>query len=602
MTKKLIRKTREKKAVACPPREKGIKSIFLGPQSENAAWTERQILELFKHYVAWRKSRFPADGKAISAVDQKDSHFLHYRTKIETRLRQLMRRLEHETPKFTPRYIGHMVSETAIPAFLGQVLLLLHNPNNASPEVAKVSSQIEREAIGDLLKMIGMSPVVGRGHFTSGGTIANIEGLWRARYRSDHWFALGAWLRAHGGTKTSVFQASHMGWDTFRAAHKSHGLSDELLRSYSWVMNSPWQFVATLREKTGIDFKGPVVLVPGHKHYSWRKGISLLGLGEDAFWPIALDKNGKLSLASLRSLIERARQEDRPILCVVSVCGTTELGEIDPIGEVQDLLDHYRHQEGLHIWHHVDAAYGGFFACLAKRKDAGRVLHAASIAALNALGRVDSLTLDPHKLGYVPYSCGAILLPDADHDLVSVFHAPYLSESSKPDSGWANVLEGSRSGSGAAATWMCSRTLGFTAAGYGMLLKRGVEARQQFTQVLQRAIPECRVVPHLDTNILCFCLAPEFEPTSTTNARTLRIYDEISRGSQFGISKTTLGLNDYRLLCEAICAQWQGRMDADGLVLIRLTLMNPFLTSREMNCDFMAEFSQMLQRFYSLCR
>ena len=59
--------------------------------------------------------------------------------------------------------------------------------------------------------------------------------------------------------------------------------------------------------------------------------------------------------------VEKARRLERPIMMNVSVAGTTELGTVDPVDEVNELLRQYRRDEGIHIWHHVDAAYGGYF-------------------------------------------------------------------------------------------------------------------------------------------------------------------------------------------------------------------------------------------------
>jgi glutamate/tyrosine decarboxylase-like PLP-dependent enzyme len=108
-----------------------------------------------------------------------------------------------------------------------------------------------------------------------------------------------------------------------------------------------------------------------------------------------------MDVRDLRRQIERARAARRPVLMVVSVAGTTELGEMDPVHEVQDLLDDYRRRDGLHFWHHVDAAYGGFF-CSMLGPQRPRELSPRAWKVLGALGRANSITLDPHKLGYVP--------------------------------------------------------------------------------------------------------------------------------------------------------------------------------------------------------
>ena len=114
------------------------------------------------------------------------------------------------------------------------------------------------------------------------------------------------------------------------------------------------------------DFEGPVVLVPENKHYSWQKGVSILGIGREAFWAIELDERGKLSLRDLEKKLEQAKLQARPVLLVVSVAGTTELGEFDPVDGVANLLDRWRTERGLEIWHHVDGAYGGFFRALSR--------------------------------------------------------------------------------------------------------------------------------------------------------------------------------------------------------------------------------------------
>lgn len=55
-----------------------------------------------------------------------------------------------------------------------------------------------------------------------------------------------------------------------------------------------------LKEKTGRDFLGPIILVPENKHYSWIKGVSLMGLGKESYWPVELDAFGRLSASDLK--------------------------------------------------------------------------------------------------------------------------------------------------------------------------------------------------------------------------------------------------------------------------------------------------------------
>ena len=176
---------------------------------------------------------------------------------------------------------------------------------------------------------------------------------------------------------------------------------------------------------------GPVLITPGNKHFSWRKAANVFGIGEDAFWNSPLDAEGRVDLAALANLIEKAREARRPIVCLTSVAGTTEAGEIDPIDRVGDLLDKLA-AEGVYVWHHVDAAYGGFY-CSMLGGEAEQVLAEGRRSALAAIGRADSVTIDPHKLGYVPYACGAFLTRDPEAYRASSFQAPYIDRAERED-------------------------------------------------------------------------------------------------------------------------------------------------------------------------
>ena len=131
--------------------ETELKCFFLGPQAENGDWIKEEIQSILNHWIQWRQSLFPGDGQAIPISERKTNEFKARKKRFSETIRELESRLENETPKFTPRYIGHMVSEVSLPAIFGHLMTLLHNPNNATSEVSKVGSQLESEAIQFLL-------------------------------------------------------------------------------------------------------------------------------------------------------------------------------------------------------------------------------------------------------------------------------------------------------------------------------------------------------------------------------------------------------------------------------------------------------------------
>lgn len=533
----------------CDPKDIAIKCFFLGPQAENSAWLLRKWNEILENWIAWRRNLFPQDGVGITDSDRLSPEFKAAMGRLDSEVSSILRELENETPKFTPRYIGHMVSEVSLPALLGHVCALLHNPNNTSREVSKVTSRLEDEAILDLAKMVGF-PNSARGHFTSGGTMANYEALWHALVRAD---------RAYGEA--------------------------------GFLTLGPWEWARQYKQMKSVEFPGFVILVPGNKHFSWEKAVTLLGLGAQSFWSVALDEDGRLDSQDLKRLIDRALGEQRQVLMVVSVAGTTEMGEVDPIHEVQDILDGYR-KIGVDIWHHVDGAYGAYFSTLLDGGVFEAKLTPPVARALRAVRRVDSITIDPHKLGYVPYACGAFLVRDENHYRTREVSAAYLRSDNRGR--WAETLEGSRSGAGVTATWLSNRVLGLNADGYGRLLGKGLEARDRLVEVLKQRVPNVLFMRPTDLNVLCFSLASPGEALSQVNRRGETIWRHFEASPRFSVSKTILRRKQYGPLIEKMARERSLVLDSEEWLQIRLVLMNPFLTSKELNTDLIGEFAEEL--------
>ncbi len=566
----------------CNPDDIALKSFFLGPQAENEEWVRRLIEYVFERWFSWRRSLFPKDGRAISPQDQQHEEFCASKHRFHAMLNQALAEFENEMPKFSPRYMGHMVSEIALPALFGHIVALLHNPNNISGESSRVGIKIEQEAIQSLLEMIGYDSSSAFGHFTSGGTIANFEAAVRARHRLAFWLAQGI------HEVEDQFTAAHMGWEHFDKLQAS--ITDDAQRqaiAQTNFVNYPWETAATVKRLTGKDFRAPVLLVPENKHYSWQKTVSFLGLGIDALWPVAVDSRGRQSVTHLNALIEKARVEQRSILMVVSVAGSTELGSFDPIDEVNALLTRWREQHGVHIWHHVDAAYGGFFCALDRSLP---FCEGPLTASLDAIAATDSVTLDPHKLGYVPYSCGTILVRSKRDYNLSSWHPPYI-QFQKNDRG-PFTLEGSRSATGPLATWMIAKSVGFNAKGYGRILARTIQMREKIVRELEDSHAIIRIAPHLQTNIIGFHIAHNGESLAASNERTQKIYRALSpeTNGPFIVSKTELSLTSYERYLQNFTTQWSPVVDDNKVLLIRMCLMNVFLDAKEMDVSISKEF------------
>src|SRR5690606_32653854 len=157
------------------------------------------------------------------------------------------------------------------------------------------------------------------------------------------------------------------------------------------------------------------------------------------------------------------------------------------------------------------------------------------------IASADSVTLDPHKLGYVPYACGAFLVRDAERYAVSGFAAPYLDRPELGDGKWSSALEGSRSAAGAAAHWAARPAPGCGSERMGALLAETIQSRKAFQAAVRAALPSVRFLEPADTNILCFSVAEAGEPASVSNRRTRAVFDRLCASEDFVVSKTTLG-------------------------------------------------------------
>lgn len=564
------------------PAERLVAGYFPGARGENAAWIQDAVVGVLDHWFAWRRALFPqdapGDGPPTASAPPET---------LSEQLELLCRALTAETPTCSPRYIAHMKSDISTPALLGWLAAMLHNPNNTSREASRVGTVLEAEAVGMLAAMLGYDPGLAQGHFTSGGTVANMEAVWRARYRMDHWLSLALWLAEEEGRPLDVFADAHMGWARYRLLRENHGPSETALRRCSAAAGDPADVWRRLDRAADGGWRGPVLLAPATAHYSWRKAASVFGLGESALWSVALDADGRMDMGAFEALVGRARSQGRPVLLSVGVAGATETGQIDSLHLWRDRLDRLGQESGIHIWSHVDAAYGGFF------RTARQVFDTRSRAALDALSAADSVTIDPHKLGYTPYACGAFLTRDAANYAVSAFDAPYLDRPELGEAKWSSTLEGSRSAAGAAAVWLTGRTVGFESEGLGEILAETIRARRQFQAELVEQAPDARFLEPSDTNIACWSVAHRGERLSSANRRTEALFAILSGGPGFSVSKTELGPDSAAVIASHV-HRWRGVVDAPRMTVIRCVFTNPYLSAPGARMALFREFAALV--------
>lgn len=88
---------------------------------------------------------------------------------------------------------------------------------------------------------------------------------------------------------------------------------------------------------------------------------------------------------------------------------------------------------------------------------------------LYAMRFADSITVDPHKAGYIPYPAGGLCYRDARMRFLVTWTCPYVARGSVTSIGVYGV-EGSKPGAAAMSTWLANKTIGLNPEGYGALL------------------------------------------------------------------------------------------------------------------------------------
>jgi aromatic-L-amino-acid/L-tryptophan decarboxylase len=155
--------------------------------------------------------------------------------------------------------------------------------------------------------------------------------------------------------------------------------------------------VVCARSALAEDLASGTVYASEQAHHSIAKAIRLAGFPAGALRLVPCDDALRMDPVALEHTITADRAEGRRPCLVVASAGTTNTGAIDPLPPLVEVAE----REGL--WLHVDAAYGGFF----QLTDRGRERFAG-------IGRVDSITLDPHKGMFLPYGTGCLLVRDGE--------------------------------------------------------------------------------------------------------------------------------------------------------------------------------------------
>ncbi len=443
--------------------------------------------------------------------------------------------VRHSVKVGNPYYIGHMTS--AIPYFmiLLEMIIAALNQNQVKIESAKASSFVERELIAWLHRLVFKKNErfykkniqdhrVALGNVASDGTLANLTALLVAREKAFPPDGNFPGLRFAG--------------------------VDRAMRHYGYDRG--------------------VVIVSKRGHYSIKKAVNLLGLGEENVISIPVDRDNRMDIRKLsrkvKSLQTSRGKSRTKIISIIGIAGTTETGTVDHLQEIGDIA----REAGAHF--HVDACWGGAAILV----DEYRHL-------FTGIEKADSVSIDAHKLLYCPMTMGVVLFRD-EKDLRFIRHSSqYVIRRNSVDTG-RFTIEGSRPFS-CLKPWASLKIIG--REGYGLLFKQARESTDSFKQLLDN----CGNFETLNTPQL-FILTYRFIPETARaqlqewkkdgksragsrdierkirkvnhliNGLNIKLHKALRRDDSTFVSRTTLESTVYR---------------PQNIVVLRAVLINPLI-------------------------
>ena len=306
-----------------------LRPCFLGPQAENAELLEQLLLELVRDHCFWRRNFHSDDAPAVPPGAAHDPEYAEFASRMIKELRSLGAELKRAVPFYSPRYVGHMSADLLLPAFIARVMTTLYNPNNVSEEAAPITLEKELEVGEQLARMFGMECDDRRepcawGHLTSGGTVANYEALWNLRSVKLYPLALAAAVRrteldfgpvgplAKPLTDYKDVELVHFTIQQVIELRNAIALRVRDLcdaagtRAFSQAVRD--RRIETLGTaeffREHVSVTPPRVLVPASAHYSWEKGMKVLGLGTASLVPVAVDDPMRLDPPDLARTLQ----------------------------------------------------------------------------------------------------------------------------------------------------------------------------------------------------------------------------------------------------------------------------------------------------------
>jgi len=344
-----------------------------------------------------------------------------------------------------PRYIGHMTQALPWVSVLAEAFTAALNQNQVKIETAYVSTLIEKQILGWLHRQV---------------------------YQHDDSVYTQA-MAATSGALGNVVNGGTMGNLTALAVALEHQLPGTRKRG----------LFATMQES---GYGGLAVIGSARSHYSVKKALATLGLGEAALHLVPVDRDNRIDITALESTIASLKARNIKVVAMIGIAGTTETGAIDPLAA----MAHIAAREN--IWFHVDAAWGGALLIAEQYRH-----------LYDGIALADSVVIDGHKLLWVPMAQSMVLFKHSASLNLLKHNANYILRDNSGDLGQTS-LEGSRRFD-TLKLWASFKVLGVS--GYTTLLEQAATLSGQL-QALLAEQSDFELITRSDTFILTYRYVP----------------------------------------------------------------------------------------------
>jgi aromatic-L-amino-acid/L-tryptophan decarboxylase len=224
-------------------------------------------------------------------------------------------------------------------------------------------------------------------------------------------------------------------------------------------------------------------------HGCISKAMDIAGLGSCSLRSIVVDHVHRIDVAALREAVARDREAGLKPFLVVASAGTVDIGAIDDLREVAVFCRDEK------LWFHVDGAFGAL-----------AILSPDLAPRLAGIERADSIALDFHKWGQVPYDAGFLLVRDGErHRDAFAQPAAYLRRETRglaAGQQWPCDLGPDLSrGFRALKTWFTLKTFGTDRL--GAVIAQTCELAKYLEERIL-AEPRLELLAPVNLNIVCF--------------------------------------------------------------------------------------------------